>query len=116
MEELMARGARVKYEEVKNVYERGASRISLARKLLDRPLTLTEKMLASHLDAQEIKRLGKPGTPLPLWPDRLAMPDSSAQMAILQFITAGRDQTALPTTVHLDHLIAAKVDGITDLA
>ncbi|KAG8321459.1 aconitate hydratase [Homalodisca vitripennis] len=83
---------------------------------LNRPLTLSEKVLYSHLDdpaGQEITR-GK--TYLRLRPDRVAMQDATAQMAMLQFISSGLAKVAVPSTIHCDHLIIAQVGGEKDLA
>lgn len=95
-------------------YEKMKSKLSDVRKRLDRPLTLAEKILYSHLDdtKQEVVR-GK--TYLKLRPDRVAMQDATAQMAVLQFMTAGLPKVAVPTTIHCDHLIEAHVGGAQDL-
>ena len=88
--------------------------LAIARRRLATPLTLAEKILLSHLNDPEIQEL-KPGdTYLALRPDRVALPDSSAQMAILQFMQAGRKRVAVPTTVHCDHLIQARSEGKSD--
>jgi len=101
---------------VRRCYEGYAQRVATARELLGRPLTLAEKILFAHRDAAAtgIPERGK--TPVFLHPDRVAMQDATAQMAILQFMTAGRDRTAVPTTIHCDHLIRAKVGAAQDLA
>ncbi|XP_060705661.1 aconitate hydratase, mitochondrial [Hemiscyllium ocellatum] len=86
------------------------------RKRLDKPLTLSEKIVYSHLDDpvnQEIER-GK--TYLRLRPDRVAMQDATAQMAMLQFISSGLPRVAVPSTIHCDHLIEAQIGGDKDLA
>ncbi|MBI4004473.1 MAG: aconitate hydratase [Candidatus Omnitrophica bacterium] len=108
----------IKSEEldaIKHLYERQASAQAAARKKLGRPLTLTEKILAAHvrdLASQEFVR----GTSyLTLQPDRVIMQDATAQMAILQFMQAGRDTVAVPTTVHCDHLIQARVGVSEDM-
>jgi aconitate hydratase len=90
--------------------------LSIVRGRLNRPLTFAEKILYSHLDdphGQEIER-GK--SYLKLRPDRVACQDATAQMAILQFMSAGMPSVATPTTVHCDHLIEAQVGGEKDLA
>jgi aconitate hydratase len=100
---------------IKKVYSEMPGKVDAARKLLNRPLTLTEKILYSHLwdSANEPYERGK--SYVDFSPDRVAMQDATAQMALLQFMTAGRDKVAVPSTVHCDHLIQAKVDADTDL-
>ena len=101
-------------EFVSEVYSRMYRSLAIARRRLATPLTLAEKILLSHLNDPEIQEL-KPGdTYLALRPDRVALPDSSAQMAILQFMQAGRKRVAVPTTVHCDHLIQARSEGKSD--
>jgi aconitate hydratase len=101
---------------IRAVYEQFPSRIMAARQRVGRPLTLAEKVLFAHLD-DSFKALPERGkTTAQLRPDRVAMQDATAQMAILQFMTAGRAEAAVPTTVHCDHLIRAKVGAIKDLA
>ncbi len=99
---------------VRKAYEGQAARHQAARQRLGRPLTLTEKILFAHLDGDpgEIVR-GK--THVSLRPDRVAMQDATAQMALLQFMLAGMERTAVPTTVHCDHLILAKTGAEADL-
>jgi len=100
---------------IRAVYEQYPSRIAAIRPRINRPLTLAEKILFAHwLD----KGAGLPErgtTTVNLQPDRVAMQDATAQMAILQFMTAGRSEAAVPSTVHCDHLIRAKVGAIKDL-
>src|SRR5688500_10402731 len=94
---------------IRSVYQRMPERINKARQVLGRPLTLAEKILYSHLfigDPQQGFERGK--TYVDFAPDRVAMQDATAQMALLQFMLCGRDQTAVPSTVHFDHLIQAK--------
>lgn len=101
---------------VRRYYQSLPARMQAVRARVNRPLTLAEKILFAHkadLNAALPER-GK--TTVGLNPDRVAMQDATAQMAILQFMTAGRDTTAVPTTVHCDHLIRAKVGAIEDLA
>uniref|UniRef100_A0A7I2V5W7 Aconitase 2 n=1 Tax=Homo sapiens TaxID=9606 RepID=A0A7I2V5W7_HUMAN len=89
--------------------------INIVRKRLNRPLTLSEKIVYGHLDdpaSQEIER-GK--SYLRLRPDRVAMQDATAQMAMLQFISSGLSKVAVPSTIHCDHLIEAQVGGEKDL-
>ncbi len=104
-------------EMIRKVYEILPQRISAARKAVNKPLTLTEKILYSHLtegDAQKAYERGN--SYVDFNPDRVAMQDATAQMALLQFMQAGRDQVAVPSTVHCDHLIQAKTGADTDLA
>jgi aconitate hydratase len=90
---------------------------SQAREAWGRPLTLAEKILVSHLaEGQDVVSIERGRSYVELCPDRVAMQDATAQMALLQFMTAGLDRVAVPTTVHCDHLIQARVDGPTDLA
>jgi len=90
---------------------------STAREAWGRPLTLAEKILVSHLaEGQDVAGLERGRSYVDLCPDRVAMQDATAQMALLQFMTAGLARVAVPTTVHCDHLIQARVDGPTDLA
>lgn len=101
---------------VKNLYEQIPGRVAEARKLLGRPLTLTEKILYSHLWAKSASEPFERGKSyVDFAPDRVAMQDATAQMALLQFMQAGRDKVAVPSTVHCDHLITAKDDSKTDL-
>lgn len=96
-------------------YEKLEKNINIVRKRLDRPLTLSEKIVYGHLDdpaKQEIER-GK--TYLRLRPDRVAMQDATAQMAMLQFISSGLPKVAVPSTIHCDHLIEAQSGGEKDL-
>lgn len=100
-----------------NVYHRKMSEnLAIVRARLNRPLTFAEKILYSHLDdphGQDIER-GK--SYLKLRPDRVACQDATAQMAILQFMSAGMPKVATPSTVHCDHLIEAQIGGAKDLA
>lgn len=101
---------------IREVYGRMGSRIEAARKAVGKPLTLTEKILYSHLwngEASEAYTRG--GSYVDFAPDRVAMQDATAQMALLQFMQAGRPQVAVPSTVHCDHLIQAKVGAAVDL-
>ncbi|HSZ72356.1 MAG TPA: aconitate hydratase [Cytophagaceae bacterium] len=104
-------------EMIKAVYERFPQRVEAARKLVGRPLTLTEKILYSHLtDAIPGKPFERGKSYVDFNPDRVAMQDATAQMALLQFMQAGRPKVAVPSTVHCDHLITAKVGAKSDLA
>lgn len=103
-------------EMIRKVYSNLAGRVDAARKVVGRPLTLTEKILYSHLwdgDATEAYKRG--ASYVDFAPDRVAMQDATAQMALLQFMQAGRPQVAVPSTVHCDHLIQAKVGAVQDL-
>mgnify|MGYP002352309017 FL=1 len=104
-------------EMIKKVYVEMPARIEQARKKLNRPLTLTEKILYSHLSPQfEVKNYERGKAYVDFNPDRVAMQDATAQMALLQFMQAGRPQVAVPSTVHCDHLIQAKDGAAKDLA
>ena len=92
---------------VKKVYENSKARLSLVRKRLNRPLTLGEKILFGHLHDPEHQDLARGDSFLLLRPDRVAMQDATAQMALLQFMLAGKDESEVPATVHCDHLIRA---------
>jgi aconitate hydratase len=101
---------------IRKVYENMPSRIEAARKQLGRPLTLAEKILYSHLHAdQKFENFERGNSYVDFGPDRVAMQDATAQMALLQFMQAGRPKVAVPSTVHCDHLITAKVGAKTDL-
>jgi aconitate hydratase len=104
-------------EMIKKVYAELPSKIEAARKVLNRPLTLTEKILYSHLhSSQKLEDFQRGKSYVDFAPDRVAMQDATAQMALLQFMQAGRPKVAVPSTVHCDHLITAKEGGRTDLA
>jgi aconitate hydratase len=104
-------------EMIKAVYEKMPSRIEAARKLVGKPLTLTEKILYSHLwEGNPSTTFERGNSYVDFAPDRVAMQDATAQMALLQFMQAGRPKVAVPSTVHCDHLIEAKVESKTDLS
>jgi aconitate hydratase len=104
-------------EMIKKVYENMPSRIEAARKLIGKPLTLTEKILYSHLTEGNTSSIYERGNSyVDFAPDRVAMQDATAQMALLQFMQAGRPKVAVPSTVHCDHLINAKIEAKQDLA
>lgn len=104
-------------EMIKKVYANMAERVDKARELVGRPLTLTEKILYSHLWEGIPTQAFKRGVDyVDFAPDRVACQDATAQMALLQFMHAGKNKVSVPTTVHCDHLIQAKVDAVTDLA
>ncbi|WP_374951496.1 aconitate hydratase [Mucilaginibacter sp.] len=101
---------------IKKVYDRYSTRVDAARTATGKSLTLTEKILYAHLTEGDAKRAFERGTDyVDFAPDRVAMQDATAQMALLQFMQAGRPQVAVPSTVHCDHLIQAKVGAVADL-
>lgn len=101
---------------IKKVYENFGSRVEAARKATEKPLTLTEKILYAHLwQGTPDKTYQRGKDYVDFAPDRVAMQDATAQMALLQFMQSGRNAVAVPSTVHCDHLIEAKVDSQTDL-
>ncbi len=101
---------------IKAVYAKFPERVENARKLLGRPLTLSEKILYTHLHESEAKEDYQRGKSyVDFAPDRIACQDATAQMALLQFMQAGKKKVAVPTTVHCDHLIQAKVGAKADL-
>src|SRR5690625_2382520 len=102
---------------IKKVYERIPERVDKARELIGKPLTLSEKILYSHLwDGNPTKVLQRGKDYVEFAPDRIACQDATAQMALLQFMQAGKKKVAVPTTVHCDHLIQAKLGADLDLA
>ncbi|GIL16940.1 MAG: aconitate hydratase [Oligoflexia bacterium] len=94
-------------EMVSEVYKKSKQRLEVIRQRLGRPLTLAEKIIYGHLDDPKNQELERGKSFLLLRPDRVAMQDATAQMAILQFMLAGKDEAAVPSTVHCDHLIQA---------
>jgi len=101
---------------IKEVYSKYPERIAEARKVVGKPLTLSEKILYSHLwqgNATEAHERG--ASYVDFAPDRVAMQDATAQMALLQFMQAGKSKVAVPSTAHADHLIQAKVGADKDL-
>ncbi len=100
---------------VEGVYATLPDRVAVARRRLGRPLTLTEKVLVNHLVDPEGQELERGRSYADFHPDRVAMQDATAQMALLQFMTAGLPKVAVPTTVHCDHLIQAKAGADIDL-
>lgn len=104
-------------EMIKELYNKLPEKVNNARKLLGRPLTLTEKILYAHLHTdQKSDNFQRGKSYVDFAPDRVAMQDATAQMALLQFMQAGRPKVAVPSTVHCDHLITAKVGAKDDLA
>jgi aconitate hydratase len=105
------------FEMIKAVYQKLPERLSAAKKVLGRPLTLTEKILYSHLTSGIAKNaFERAKSYVDFNPDRVAMQDATAQMALLQFMQAGRPKVAVPSTVHCDHLIQAKAGAAEDLS
>ena len=101
---------------IKKVYDRYSTRVAAARKATGKHLTLTEKILYAHLSEGDAeKAFGRGVDYVDFAPDRVAMQDATAQMALLQFMQAGRPQVAVPSTVHCDHLIQAKIGADVDL-
>ena len=103
-------------EMIKKVYANLPSRVEAARKMIGRPLTLAEKILYAHLaEALPASAYTRGKSYVDFNPDRVAMQDATAQMALLQFMQAGRPKVAVPSTVHCDHLITAKDSSQKDL-
>jgi aconitate hydratase len=111
----MAVAANTPIELIQKVYGRLAERAALGRQRLGRPLTFAEKVLVNHLRDPESAEMERGRSYEDLDPDRVAMQDATAQMALLQFMTAGLPEVAVPSTVHCDHLIQARDDGKVDL-
>ena len=102
-------------ELVQNAYKKINANLEVVRERLGRPLTYAEKILLGHLDDPKGQELHPGDSYLLLRPDRVAMQDATAQMALLQFMQAGRDETAVPSTVHCDHLIQAHEGADADM-
>ncbi|RYD95647.1 MAG: aconitate hydratase, partial [Sphingobacteriales bacterium] len=100
---------------IRKVYTELPLKVAGARKLLGRPLTLAEKILYSHTFTPSTRVLERGKDYVDFAPDRVAMQDATAQMALLQFDTCGRSRVAVPSTVHCDHLIQAQVGAKQDL-
>ncbi len=100
---------------VKAVYDKTRKNIAVVSKRLNKPLTLAEKIMYGHLDDPKSQDLTRGKSFLQLRPDRVVLQDATAQMSILQFMLAGRDQAAVPSTVHCDHLIRAYIGADKDL-
>src|SRR5437879_13277786 len=100
---------------VDQVYARLPERVALGRERVGRPLTFAEKVLVNHLRDAQSQELERGRSYADFDPDRVAMQDATAQMALLQFMTAGLPEAAVPSTVHCDHLIQAKVAADIDL-
>ncbi|WP_177764228.1 aconitate hydratase [Flavobacterium sp. I3-2] len=104
-------------EMIKKVYDKMPARVDKARELVGRPLTLSEKILYAHLwEGVPTQKFERGKDYVDFAPDRVACQDATAQMALLQFMHAGKEKSAVPTTVHCDHLIQAKVGAEKDLA
>jgi aconitate hydratase len=108
-------GAETMIEAIRNVYASFIDRLPLMRRRLGRDLTLAEKILFAHLDQPATADVARGAGWIDLRPDRVAMQDATAQMALLQFMQAGRKQVAVPTTVHCDHLIRARHGATPDM-
>jgi aconitate hydratase len=101
---------------IKKVYAEFPAKVDKAKALLNRPLTLAEKILFAHLhESQDLQNFERGKSYVDFAPDRVAMQDATAQMALLQFMQAGRKKVAVPSTVHADHLIQAKIGADKDL-
>ena len=101
---------------IRKNYKELSAKVEFAKKHLGRPLTLSEKILYAHLfKDQELKDFKRGGDYVDFVPDRVAMQDATAQMALLQFMNSGKSRTAVPSTVHCDHLIQASKNGLADL-
>ena len=111
----MAVTAGTPIELVQQVYASLPDRVATAGRRLDRPLTLAEKILVNHLVDAEGQEMERGRSYADFRPDRVAMQDATAQMALLQFMTAGLPEVAVPSTVHCDHLILAKAGADIDL-
>jgi aconitate hydratase len=103
-------------EMIKAVYEKYPSRVAAARKVVGKPLTLSEKILYTHLwDGEATQAYERGNSYVDFAPDRVAMQDATAQMALLQFMQAGKAKVAVPSTAHADHLIQARIGATKDL-
>ncbi len=102
-------------ELIKKLYQSMPARLAEARKKFGRPLTLTEKILVAHVDDFGTQKWERGKAQLALRPDRVAMQDATAQMAMLQFMQAGKKQAAVPSTIHCDHLIRAQSGAKEDI-
>ena len=98
------------FEMIQKVYNQFPKRVNSARQVVGQALTLSEKILYAHLWDEKIPRVFQRGQDyVDFGPDRVAMQDATAQMALLQFMQAGKEKTAVPSTTHADHLIQAKI-------
>lgn len=103
------------FDMIKAVYNNYREKLTEIRKVLNRPLTYTEKILYTHLWDNPVKQFNRGKDYVDLTPDRVAMQDATAQMALLQFMSSGKKTTSVPSTVHCDHLIQAQVGAKDDL-
>ena len=105
------------FDMIQKVYGNYETRVNAARQAVGKPLTLTEKILYAHLwNGNATQKFERGSTYVDFAPDRVAMQDATAQMALLQFMQAGRPTVAVPSTVHCDHLIQAKIGASEDLS
>lgn len=104
------------FAQIEKFYSKLPEKISFARKITGHPLTLTEKILYSHLFEQNGKKFERAKDYVDFAPDRVAMQDATAQMAMLQFMMAGRDDSSVPASIHCDHLIVARDGADADMA
>ena len=102
-------------EQVESIYKRMQDNISVIRERLSHPLTLMEKIVLGHTENPKTQALNPGYNFLSLWPDRVAMQDATAQMALLQFMSSGKTTTSVPTTVHCDHLLLGRFGAKKDL-
>ncbi len=103
------------FKSAERLYQSSIKRVAAGRDAFGRPLTLAEKILVSHVDRMESQVWGRGSAQLALRPDRVAMQDATAQMAVLQFMQAGRATVAVPSTIHCDHLIRAQSGAKPDI-
>ena len=103
------------FDMIKKIYSNIVKNVDEAKKVIDKPFTLTEKILYSHLWGSISKNYTRGKDYVDFKPDRIACQDATAQMALLQFMQAGKNKVAVPTTVHCDHLIQAKMGAKKDL-
>ncbi len=103
-------------ELIKKIYAGMPSKVAAAKRITGKALTLSEKIIYTHLYSEKIQNYIRGKDYVNFAPDRVAMQDATAQMALLQFMTCGRDRVAVPSTVHCDHLIQAKVGAKEDLS
>jgi len=103
-------------ELIKKIYAGMPSKVAAAKRITGKSLTLSEKIIYTHLYSEKVQNYIRGKDYVNFAPDRVAMQDATAQMALLQFMTCGRDRVAVPSTVHCDHLIQAKVGAKEDLS
>ena len=111
----MAVAANTPIDLIEKVYAKLGTNVNIGRNRLGRAMTLAEKILFGHMQNAETDGFDRGKTYGDFFPDRVAMQDATAQMALLQFMTAGLPQVAVPSTVHCDHLIQARVGALKDL-